>query len=330
MHFGKRELAALALAGTAVPMSALASGSEAPYPQRAVTLVVGYPPGGGADALARLLARHMAEDLEQNVLIENRPGAAGNIAAESVARATPDGYTLYLTARPNTLHKVMYGYLTYDLANDLTPVGLLATSHSVIVTGKHAPIASVRDLITLAKAYPGALTCASPGVGADGYILCELFKQETHTDVVHVPYRGAAPALIDLIGGRVDVLITSLSSALPHIKAGSVRALAVTSRQRVPVASHIPTIYESGIPGLDLDTWYGLTAPAGTPSQVIARLNESVNAVLMKSELEQALMEGAYGAPLQPNTPETFKDFIAEETERWTAFLKARDIGSEN
>jgi tripartite-type tricarboxylate transporter receptor subunit TctC len=233
---------------------------------------------------------------------------------------------LYLAARPNTLHKATHGHLGFDLASELTPVGLLATSHSVIVTGQHSPIGGVRDLIILAKANPGALTCASPGVGADGYILCELFKQETQTYVVHVPYRGAAPAFVDLIGGRVDVLITSLSSALPHIDAGSVRGLAITSRQRVPAARYIPTIYEAEIPGLDLDSWYGLTAPAGTPTQVIARLNKSLNAVLMRPDLQRAFMERAYGAPLLPNTPQTFGRLIAEEGERWTGFLREHDI----
>jgi tripartite-type tricarboxylate transporter receptor subunit TctC len=326
MHFCRRELAALALIGSAIPLGAIASATEVSSPQRPVTLVIGYPPGGGTDILARLLAKYMEQELGQRMIVDYRPGAASNIGAQAVARATPDGYTVYLGGRPNTIHKTMYGHLKYDFSRDLVPVGLVATMPYVIVTGKHAPVATVQDLIALAKAYPAALTCASPGVGTSDHLLCEMLQQETGIQMVHVPYRGSAPALADVIAGRVDMHIASLPSALPHIAAGNLRAIAVMSRLRVPSVPHIPTIGESGLPGFDVESWYGLMAPAGTPPDAVARLNRSINAVLANRDLQEALIQLAYVAPLQPNTPESLRELIDEETERWTAILQQRNI----
>jgi tripartite-type tricarboxylate transporter receptor subunit TctC len=268
----------------------------------------------------------MSDEFGQKVVIENRPGVVGNIAAESVARATPDGYTLHISARSNTTHKAMYGNFNYDLAIDFIPVGLLAMAPNVIVAAKEAPIANVQDLIVLAKAYPGTLSCASTGVGSDTYLLCEIFQQETQTKLLHIPYHGGAPALVDVIGGRVDLLVFSLPGALPHIKAGSVRAVAVMSRERVPALGDIPTMAESGIRGLDAETWFGLMAPAGTPPHVIARLNQAVNGILESPELRQAFAALGYTAPPQPNTSQAFASLIASETAKWTAVIRERNI----
>jgi tripartite-type tricarboxylate transporter receptor subunit TctC len=326
MHFCKRELAALMLLSSALPMAVMGSEVDALYPQRPITLVVGYPPGGGADALARLLAKHMANQLGQKVLVENRPGAASNIAADSVARAIPDGYTLYISTRPNTIHKSMYGSFDFELADDLTPVAVLATVPNVIVAAKQGPIANLRDLITRAQADPGSLTYGSSGVGSDPHLAAELFQQATQTKLLHVSYRGGAQALVDAISGRVDLLFITLPAALAHIQAGSVRAVAVMSRRRAAAISHVPTAEEAGIVGLGLETWFGLMAPGGTPPHITERLNASVNTVLNIPQLQKAFMERGYVAPLGPNTPGTLRDLIAEETQRWAAILEAQNI----
>jgi tripartite-type tricarboxylate transporter receptor subunit TctC len=322
-----RKLVAFMFIGTMLPGGTpLASPAEPAYPQRAIHIVVGFPAGGGADALARLLARHMETALGQKVLIENRPGASGNIAAESVAQATPDGYTLYISTRSNTIHKSVYGHFDFDFASDLLPVGLVATVPNVLVTGTQAPIFGVKDMIALAKAHPGALTCASTGFGSDTHLLCELFQRASHTSLLHVPYRGGTVAIADVIGGRVDVLAFSLPGALPYMKAGSVRAIAIMARQRAPAIAHVPTMEEAGIPGVDMETWFGLMAPAGTPPQVIARLNECLNTLLMDAGLQEAFMARGFVAPLGPNTPHTFRDLIRAEIDTWTRILAETGI----
>jgi tripartite-type tricarboxylate transporter receptor subunit TctC len=316
-----RLLAALTLLGTVLPTGTPASAAEPRYPQRAITIVVGFPAGGGADTLARLLAQHMERALGRKVLVENRPGASGNIGAESVAHAPPDGHTLYISTRSNALHKVVYGHVDFDFARDLAPVGLLATVPNVLVTAAQAPIVTVKDMIALAQAQPDARTCASTGFGSDTHLLCELFQRATHTKLLHVPYRGGAVAIADVIGGRVDVLAFSLPGALPYIKAGSVHAIAVMARKRQPVISHIPTMEESGVRGVDMDTWFGLMAPAGTPAPIIGQLSACLNTLLLDPALQEALMSRGFVAPFGPNTPDTFRKLIAVETETWTPVL---------
>jgi tripartite-type tricarboxylate transporter receptor subunit TctC len=326
MNLCRRELAVLTLVGSALPIGSVASAIDAAYPQRPITLVVGSTAGGGADGLARLLAKHMSDDLGQTVLVNNRPGAAGNVAAEYVARAAPDGYTLYIGIRPNTIHKVMYGHLKFDMSIDLAPVGLLATVPTVLVAGANGPMEDIKDVVGLAKAYPGAVSCASTGVGSTAHLMCELFQQETGTRMLHVAYRGSAPAFIDVIGGRVDFLIAALPSAMPHIRARTARPIAVLSPQRSAILPDVPTVEEMGLSGIDLDAWFGLMVPAGTPPGTIDRLNESINKVLLRREVQEAFTSEGYVAPLRPNTPETLGRLIAEETERWTTIVRERNI----
>ncbi|OZI61456.1 Bug family tripartite tricarboxylate transporter substrate binding protein [Bordetella genomosp. 11] len=326
MKFCKRELAIITLIGTGFPMGALASDTEVAYPERAINLIVGAAPGGGADGLARLLAKHMADDLGQKVLVSNRPGAAGNVAAEFVARAAPDGYTLFISVRPNTIHKIMYEHLKFDIHSDLVPVGLLARVPTVFVAGSSGPVEDIEDVVGLAQAYPGAVSCASTGVGSTAHLMCELFQQETHTSILHVAYRGSAPAFTDVIGGRVDFLIAALPAAIPHIQAGSARPIAVLSTQRAAILPDVPTVEEAGLSGIDLDAWFGLMAPAGTPVTAIKRLNDSINSVLSKPEVQEAFTSQGYIAPLRPNTPEALGQLIAEETERWTTIIRERNI----
>jgi tripartite-type tricarboxylate transporter receptor subunit TctC len=325
MYFCKREWAAAVLMGGLAYVAASAA-EPAPYPARPITLVAGYPPGAALDTLARLIAKHMADHIGQQVLIEYRPGAASNIAARSVARAAADGYTLFISGRPNTIHKLMYERLEYDFARDLVPVGLLATVPYAVLVAGHSPIVDIEDVIALALAHPDTLTCASAGIGTSGHLLCELFQQDTGTEILHVPYRGAAPAIRDLIAGRVDIQFAQLPTALPHIRTGLVRPIAILSQRRLAIAKDIPTMEEAGVPGLNMDSWYGLMAPAGTPPHVVARLGDAVNAMLMNPDLQQVYMDLAYVPPLNRNTSQALRDLIAEETERWTTIIKKRNL----
>ncbi|WP_157792919.1 tripartite tricarboxylate transporter substrate-binding protein [Bordetella genomosp. 8] len=289
------------------------------YPERPITLVVGYAPGGGVDILARLLAGQLSEDLEQKVLIENRPGAASNIAAESVARAAPDGYTLYISTHPRPPRPVEQPQSWMDPAAALAPVALLATVPNVVVTGMRTPVTSIAGLVELAKTYPRLLSYGSPGVGSPPHLLGELFLSRTQTELLHVPYRGGALAIPEVIAGRLDALFISLPGALPHIQAGTVRALAVMSERRALAIDHIPTMEESGVIGMDMETRFGLMAPAGTPEDVIARLNRAVNAVLMNPALQAGFIARGYVAPLGRNTPESFQQLVAAEAAKWDA-----------
>ncbi|CAM3586908.1 Tripartite tricarboxylate transporter substrate binding protein [Bordetella sputigena] len=326
-HF-KRDLAAFALA-SAIPWAAMASSQESVYPDRPVSLVIGFPPGGSADALARLLAGPLGEALGQKVIVQYKPGAGGNVGAEYVVRAAPDGYTLFLGGRPNAIHKTMYGTMKYDFARDLVPVGLVARLPFVMVSGRHAPIASMQDVVRLARSYPGALTCASPGTGTTSHLLCELLQQEIGLNMQHVPYTGGIHALKDVMGGRIDMYISPVAGALPHIQADRLRPVVVMSPLRLATLPRVPTLTEAGVPqlsGLELGDWSGLVAPSGTPSHVVAKLNQSINAVLADPALHEAFARQGFAAPMQPNTPASFKAFIAEETERWNSVLRMRNI----
>ncbi|AOB33366.1 hypothetical protein AKI39_03305 [Bordetella sp. H567] len=313
----------------AAPWGAMAADQEAVYPQRPVALVIGFPPGGSADALARLLAHSMGEALGKKVIVQYKPGAGGNIGAEYVARATPDGYTVFLGGRPNTIHKSMYGTMKYDFARDLVPVGLVARLPFVMVSATHSPIATVQDVVRIARTYPGALSCASPGTGTTAHLLCELLQQEMDLDIRHVPYSGGAQALTDVMGGRIDIYIAPVAGTLPHIRAGKLRPIVAMSPRRIPAMAHVPTLDEAGVSelsGLELGDWSGLVAPAGTPPHVIAKLNRSINAALMDPALHDAMAQQAFATPLQPNTPAAFKELIVEETDRWNGILRMRNI----
>jgi tripartite-type tricarboxylate transporter receptor subunit TctC len=329
MHIYKRNLAALALLSTALPWNAMASDQETEYPQRPVTLIVGYPPGGSADTLARLLSRHMEEALGQKLIIQYKPGAGSNIGAEYVARAMPDGYTIFLGARPNTIHKAMYGHMKYDFARDLVPVGLIATIPYVMVTGTNNAITTVQDVMKMSRAYPGTLSCASSGVGTTSHLLCELLQRAVDIDIRHVPYSGGVQALTDVIGGRIDVYVATVAESLPHIQAGKLRPVVAMSTLRTPTMPHVPTLDEAGVSelsGLELGAWCGLVAPAGTPPHVIAKLNQSINTALTDPALHDAMAQQAFSTPLQPNTPTAFQELITEETERWNGILQTRNI----
>lgn len=325
MFIRKRDIAALFLS-TAIPVgSAVAAG--VPYPARPVTIIVGFPPGGPTDTLARIVAKGMADDLGQKVVVENRPGAAGNVAAAAVARMAPDGYTVYLATRANVLNEVLNEKAEYRIARDFSPVGVLATVPNVLVVGRTSPINTLGEFISRAKADPGKLTCASAGVGSTSHLLCELFQAESNTEMLHVPYRGAGPALIDIIGGQIDGKFDTLPSSLEHIRRGDLRALAILSAERSRLVQDVPTLEEAGISGLAVESWYGLLAPIDTPPEFLARLNASVNSVLNAPGTKEAYARAGFALPPQMNTPDVFRDLLAAEAERWYWTTKARGIG---
>lgn len=292
------------------------------YPRHAIKLVVGFPPGGPIHALACLVARFMSRELGQRVIVQNRPGAAGNLAAESTAHAAPNGYTLFVCYRGNTMNRLLYRVLDVDLMRDFVPVGLLATAPNVLVVNRDLPAASVADLISLARRFPGKLTCASAGPGSSSHLLCELFKSATGADILNIPYRGAGPALDDLLAGRVDAKFESLPSSYWRIRRGMLRPIAVAARKRMGWLADMPTMEESGIPGFFLDNWYGLMAPAGTASDIAMQLNEALNRVLTQGQLQQEFREQGFFVPRAPNGPGLLLDLIARECSKWSTLVK--------
>ncbi|NMK47938.1 tripartite tricarboxylate transporter substrate binding protein [Achromobacter sp. Bel] len=321
-----RRLAALAAAlGGALTVSPPALAAK-PYPERPVTLVVGYAAGGATDIVARLMAKSLSEALGQTFVVENKTGANSNIGAEIVSRAAPDGYTLYMGSIANTINRTLYSQLNYDFIKDFKPVGLVATIPNILVVNPKVPVKTVQEYIAYAKKHPGKLTCASSGSGSSIHLSCELFKMETGTDILHVPYRGSGPAVADLLGGQVDSMFDNLPSSLPHVLAGKLRAIGVTSPQRLPSTPDVPTLAESGLTGFDVESWFGLVAPAGTPAPVIARLNEALNQALASPALQASYQQSGFYAPPTPNTPETFAKKIDSEIGKWGAVVKRADI----
>ena len=321
-----RRLAALALTlGGALAASSPTLAAK-PYPERPVTLVVGYAAGGATDIVARLMAKSLSELLGQTFVVENKTGANSNIGAEIVSRAAPDGYTLYVGSIANTINRSLYSQLNYDFIKDFKPVGMVATIPNILVVNPKLPVNTVQEYLAYARAHPGKLTCASSGSGSSIHLSCELFKMETGTDILHVPYRGSGPAVADLLGGQVDSMFDNLPSSLPHVQAGKLRALGVTSPQRLPSAPDVPTLAESGLPGFDVESWFGLVAPAGTPQPVIARLNEALNQALASPALQASYKQAGFYAPATPNTPETFAKKIDSEIDKWAAVVKRANI----
>ncbi|WP_233233434.1 tripartite tricarboxylate transporter substrate binding protein [Bordetella sp. LUAb4] len=326
MSFSKSELAALIMVGGALPAHVMATENLADYPQRAITLIVGTAPGGGTDILARRIAAHMTEDLGQKVIVDYRPGASGNIAAVAVARSEPDGYTIFLSTRAATLHKTMYPHINYDYAHDLTPVALAAKMPLVIVMGNHVSASTLPDAISLSKSNPNKFSLATIGVGTTNYLLSRILQETAGVEWVHVPYQSAPVALRDVIAGRVEFLCLPLSSAIAHIQAGSVRAMAVMSTQRVAEVPDIPSIEELGFAEAGADDWFAVMAPARTPSQVVTRLNRSVNRALAAQGEREQLSRLGFVAPASAQAPAALGALISEDTKRWTAILTAWQI----
>jgi len=294
----------------------------AEYPNRPVSLLVAFTPGGPSDVLARILGQRMYELLGQPFVIENRPGAGGNIAAEAVANAAPDGYTL-LMGNNSILatNASLYRKLNYDPEKDFSPISLIGTQANILVVNPALPVNSMAELIALAKAKPGQLNFASSGHGAAAHLAGELFKTAAKVDIVHVAYKGAAPALQDVVAGHVQMMFATAASVVGLIHDGKVRPLAVTTPTRTAILPDIPTVAELGIPGFDATTWHGLVAPAGTAKEVIDTLNFAAVTALKDPQVRKSLMD--LGVDIVGDTPKEFDAYIKAEIPKWTAVVKA-------
>jgi tripartite-type tricarboxylate transporter receptor subunit TctC len=307
------------LAAALVLISPLALG-QANYPTRPVRLVVPFPAGGTTDIIARATAQKLSEAWGQQVIVDNRPGAAGNIGSELVAKAAPDGYTLLMgTVGTHAINPSLYAKMPYDHVKDFAPVILVAGVPNVLVVNPEVPVKSVPELIAYLKANPGKLNFASSGSGTSIHLSGELFKAMTGVQMTHVPYKGSAPALTDLVGGQVQLMFDNLPSSLAFIKAGKLRALAVTSTTRAPALPDVPTVAES-IPGFEASSWFGILAPAGTPPDIIAKINGEVAKWLATPEAKEKLT--AQGANVAGSSPQDFAKHIQAETAKWAKVVK--------
>ncbi len=300
--------------------SAVAAAAD--FPSRPVTIVVGFPPGGASDILARIVASKLASLLGQPVVVDNRPGAGGNVAGEVVAHAPPDGYTLLLGNNAIlATNASLYKQVGFDAEKDFAPISLIGTQANVLVVNNNLPAHSLAELIALAKANPGKLNFASSGYGLAAHLAGELFKADAHVDIVHVPYKGSAPALQDVIAGQDQMMFATTSGAMGLIKGGQLRPLAVTTLKRTPSLPDVPTIDELGIKGFDATTWHGLVAPAGTPADVIKILHQAVVEALKDPGVQHSLDE--LGVDVASDTPEQFAAYIHSEIPKWAAVIKA-------
>ena len=294
-------------------------------PGKTLRLIVPFPPGGSTDILARAIGAKLGAALGQTVVIDNKPGAGGALGAGEAARAEPDGNTLLmghigvLAVNPS-----LYPKLPYDALKSFVPVAWVARVPNVLVVNANAPIKSLADLIAKARAQPGKLTYSSGGNGSAAHISFEYLKLKAGFFMLHIPYRGTAPSVTDLLGGQVDATFTGAPAVLPHVRAGRLRALAVSSPQRLPTLPDVPTVAESGFPGFDADQWYGIVAPAGTSAALVARLNAEINKALQTPAVAQQL--AGEGAIPMPGTPKAFADLIASEIPRWAQVVKAGNI----
>ena len=296
--------------------------SAANYPAKPVRLVVPFPAGGTTDILARAVAQKLSEAWGQQVIVDNRPGAGGNIGSDLVAKSTPDGYTLLMgTVGTHAINPSLYKNMPYDHVKDFAPVILVAGVPNVLVVNPSLPVHSVSELIAYAKANPGKLNFASSGNGTSIHLSGELFKAMTGVEMTHVPYKGSAPALTDLIGGQVQLMFDNLPSSLPFIRAGKLRALAVTSGARAAALPDLPTLAESGLPGFEASSWFGVLAPAGTPRDIVAKLNGAIASWLASPAAKEKLL--AQGAIAAGGTPDDFARHIDAETSKWAKVVKA-------
>ena len=314
---------AAAAATAPVPRSAHAQA----YPQRPVRLIVPFASGGASEILARLMGQWLSERLGQPFVIEMRPGAGGNVGTEAVVTSAPDGYTLLMVnAAPSAINATLYDKLSFNFLRDMMPIGGVQRTPLVLLVNPEFPVKSVPELIAYAKAHPGQINMASAGNGSPPHVAGELFKIMAGVDIVHVPYRGGGPALVDLLGGQVQMFFGVLASSIEYIKAGQLRALAVTTAEPVEVLPNVPRVADF-LPGYEASDWYGICAPRGTPAEIINRLNVEINAGLADPRLKPRLAELG-GTPL-PGTPAEFGKLIAEETEKWSKVVRAAHMKAE-
>ena len=326
MKLPRRTFLHLAAGAAALPEVLRIAWAQA-YPTGPVRVVVGQAAGSGSDAVARLIGQFLSERFGQQFVIENRPGAGGNIATEAVVRSPPDGYTLVLVNTSSAIDATLYDKLNIDVTRDITPIAGIATFEFVIEVNPSVPTKTLPEFIAYAKANPGKINMASAGIGSAHHLFGELFKMMAGVEMVHVPYRGSTPALTDLLGGRVQVMFDATTSSLPHIRAGKLRPLAVTTATRSELLPDIPTIGDF-VPGYEAHGWIGFGAPKNTPAAVVDRLNNEINSAISDSSIKAHLIDLG-GLVLPPSSPADFGKLIADETEKWAKVIRAANIRPE-
>jgi len=327
MNPTSRVLARVASAGRAALAAMLLAASLpalAAYPEHPIKLIVPVPPGGGVDILSRAIGAKMSQSMGQPVVVENKAGASAAIGTELLAKSPPDGYTIMMGYSAHATNPIFVPTLPYDTSRDFAAIAHVGYIPLILVVNASSPYMTVQDLIAAAKAKPGQLQFASGGAGAGAHLSGELLKTTANVDVVHVPYKGNAPALTDLLGGQVTMMFDTITTALPHVKTGKLRALAVTSPKRSPLAPDIPTMIEAGLPDFDISAWYVMFAPAGTPKDVMARLNAEVNKAIADADLRRTL--GEQGVEFTGGTPEYADRFVRGEVERWSRIIKTKGM----
>jgi tripartite-type tricarboxylate transporter receptor subunit TctC len=324
----RRTFVGLAAAAISAPSVRSSRAAGVDWPARTVRVVVPFPPGGSTDTTARLVANRLQEVWGQSVVIENKPGAGGNIASEMVAHSDPDGYTIFIVGPGLATNQFLYPSLSYDPVGDFAPVTLLITQPNMMCVPNSKPAKSVKEFIAYCNENRGNVTYASSGNGTTLHLCGELFKRLAKVEMTHVPYRGGALAINDLIPGRVDVTFDNMPSILPHVKAGSVRALAVTTKERISVVPDLPTIAEAGVPGFDVSSWFGFFVPARTPLSVIAKVNTDTNAALAYPPVRSRFEE--LGATPKGSTPAELAAFLKSEIDKWGPVIRDAKIRVEN
>ena len=313
-----------------VPLFLLALSLQAgaqSYPSQPIRMIAPFPPGGSVDIMARLIGEPLGRQLGQNIVVENRSGASGNLGMEAAARAAPDGYTLVLNTIPLVTNQSLFKNLTWDPIKDYVHIGMVATAPHALVVPPKNPANNVKELIAAARANPGKLNYASAGVGTTFHLCAEMFKDSTNTFILHVPYRGGGPALLDTLAAQVDMSFPTLSAALPHVKAGTLRALAVTDTRRSNLLPDVPTMQEAGVKDFQFTQWLALLAPAHTPRDVVQRVNGALRSALSSKEMTEKFAQQGFDAYL--TTPEEAGKFIAAEVQRFAKVIKARKITAE-
>lgn len=318
----RRALRVLSMLVAGLGVLATATSQAQTYPTRAITLIVPFPAGGTTDILGRFVGQALSAAWNQPVVVENRGGAGGNIGAAAVAKAAPDGYTLLVgTVGTHAINASLYAKMPYDTLKDFAPVTQIASVPNMLVVTPSLPVGSVTELIAYAKANPGKLNMASSGNGTSIHLSGELFKVMTGVDMVHVPYKGSAPALNDLMAGQVQLMFDNMPSALPQVKGGTLKALAVTTATRSPAMPDLPTVAEAGVPGFEASSWFGVFAPAGTPKEIVAKLQTEIARILKSPEMTERLAQ--QGAVAVGNTPDEFGAYVQSELVKWAGVVKA-------
>jgi tripartite-type tricarboxylate transporter receptor subunit TctC len=322
-----RRTALSLLAGTALLPGLPQAAFAAAYPDHPIHIEVPFPPGGAVDIVARTIMQQAGPALGQTIVVDNRPGASGNIATAYVVKSAPDGYTVLIGANNLATNEALFDDLSFKAATDLEPVVMIGYSPLILLVAPDFPAKTVKDLVAMAKADPGKLTFASAGTGTSGHLAAEIFKQVTGLQALHVPYKGGAPAMIDVMAGRISFLFIDPVQGMPQIRGNKLRPIAVSSPERLALLPDVPTIAEAGFPGVEAVVWWGFLVPAHTPPDVIARLNKDIDGALHDGKVKDTLHD--MGAVIKGGSPEDFKNFIASETVKWTKIIKAANIKGE-